>query len=379
MVMADEQPKREVHDPIDLAELRATLERAGAPWQMGFTSITALTESERVGRLGVPVEAGVTAAQIDADVESAAALAASAEARAIGAPASFDLRDVNGTSFATPVRDQGNCGSCVAFGVAGAMEGVLRYTKGAPNYPIDLSEAHLFYVYGRAAGARCGTGWWPDQALNACRDQGVTFEDYYPYRAGDQDGSGLNADWQNRLANVTQWRPLNGDAAAMKEYISTFGSLTACMYVFQDFFAYRSGVYRHVSGDLAGGHCITLIGYDDAQQCWIGKNSWSSAWGDNGYFKIAYGECRIESYQTCGIQGVRLHAWLPNQQILGLWTNEHDANVWAYAAQRGWLKLDGAAVPTNTAMLAELAAAKAGNRQVGLFEDDGSIQQIYAW
>jgi C1A family cysteine protease len=151
------------------------------------------------------------------------------------------------------------------------------------------------------------------------------------------------------------------------------------MYVFQDFFAYRSGVYSHVTGNLAGGHCVTLIGYDDAQQCWIGKNSWGTGWGDGGYFKIAYGQCRIESYGSCGIQGVRLQAWLPNQQILGLWTNEHDANVWAYGSQRGWLKLDGASVPTNAAMLSELAAAKASNRQVGIFEDNGSIQQLYAW
>jgi hypothetical protein len=124
---------------------------------------------------------------------------------------------------------------------------------------------------------------------------------------------------------------------------------------------------------------VTLIGYDDAQGCWIGKNSWGTGWGDAGHFKIGYGECRIESYQTCGVKGVNLRAWLPNQQILGLWSNEHDANVWAYAASRGWLKLDGASVSTNAAMLAELASAKAGARQVGLFEDSGSVQQIYVW
>ncbi|HZM84840.1 MAG TPA: C1 family peptidase [Candidatus Limnocylindrales bacterium] len=375
--MAEE--RRPNSDPIDLGQLRTTLEEQGAPWQSGFNSITALTEQQRVTLLGVPVEPGISAEQIDADTETAAALAASADARAVGAPTAFDLRNINGLNYSTPVRNQGNCGSCVAFGVIGTLEGIIRYTKGAPNYAIDLSEAHLFYCHGRAAGARCNTGWWPDQALNASRDQGVTFEDYYPYTAGDQDCTGLNADWANRLALVTQWRLLSSDPAAMKEYISTFGSITACMYVFQDFFAYRSGVYKHVSGDLAGGHCITLIGYDDAQQCWIGKNSWGTGWGEGGYFKIAYGQCKIETYQTCGVQGVRLKAWLPNQQILGLWTNEHDANVWAYGSQRGWLKLDGASVPTNAAMLAELAAAKAGNKPVGLFEDNGSIQQIYAW
>jgi hypothetical protein len=216
--------------------------------------------------------------------------------------------------------------------------------------------------------------------MNAARDKGITFEDYYPYTAGDQNCTGLNADWPNRVAKVTTWTALTGNAATMKQYISTYGSITACLDVYQDFFSYRSGVYKHVTGSYAGGHCIVLIGYDDAAGCWIGKNSWNTGWGDAGFLRIGYGECRIESYMVCGPQGVTLRAWLPNQQITGLWSNEVDANVWAYGSARGWLKLDGAGGPvTSSAMLAELAAAKAGNRAVGLFEDNGVVKQIYAW
>jgi hypothetical protein len=35
--------------------------------------------------------------------------------------------------------------------------------------------------------------------------------------------------------------------------------------------------------------------------------------------------------------------------------------------------------PTSAAFLSDLAAAKAGARPVGLFEDAGSIKQFYAW
>jgi len=38
------------------------------------------------------------------------------------------------------------------------------------------------------------------------------------------------------------------------------------------------------------------VGYDSIQQYWICKNSWSPTWGENGYFKIAFGECQIEQY-----------------------------------------------------------------------------------
>ena len=134
-----------------------------------------------------------------------------------------------------------------------------------------------------------------------------------------------------------------------------------------------------MSGNLAGGHCVVLIGYDDGQGCWIARNSWGAGWGDSGYFRIAYGECGIETFQTCAVYGVNLRAWLPDQQVVGLWSNEADANVWAYGAQRGWLKLDSGSPVTSHAMLSELAAAKALNRPVGMFEDAGTVKQIYAW
>jgi C1A family cysteine protease len=374
--MTEHQPPR----ALDLGELRAALADAGAPWQQGATSMTALTERERRFRLGVPITPGLTPDRLADETQSAAAAALAAEAGDVGVPTAFDLRAVNGANYTTPVKDQGNCGSCVAFGSVGAIEHVARFTRGTPGLALDLSEAQMFYCHGRAAGATCATGWWPDQAMNAARDKGVTFEDYYPYTAGDQNCTGLNADWPNRVAKVTTWTALTGNAATMKQYISTYGSITACLDVYQDFFSYRSGVYKHVTGSYAGGHCIVLIGYDDAAGCWIGKNSWNTGWGDAGFLRIGYGECRIESYMVCGPQGVTLRAWLPNQQITGLWSNEVDANVWAYGSARGWLKLDGAGGPvTSSAMLAELAAAKAGNRAVGLFEDNGVVKQIYAW
>ena len=373
------------NEPVDLAQLREELQRADAPWQMSYTSITALTEEERVIRLGVPPSPGLEISKLEDDRAVAAAAAREAKAEAVGAPAAFDLRNIGGANYTTPVRNQGNCGSCVAFGVCATMEAVARYTHGAPGWPIDLSEAHLFYCHGRAAGARCNTGWWPEQALNASRNTGVTFEDYYPYTAGDQDCTGLNADWQNRLAKVTNWAFLNGNAASMKQYISTYGAIDACLDVYQDFFSYGSGIYKHVTGGYAGGHCVSLIGYDDAQGYWIGKNSWGTSWGEAGFFNIAYGECRIENYLqpggsgATGIQGVNVRAWLPNQLIVGLWSNEYDANIWAYGASRGWLKLGSVSDRTSEAMLLELAAAKAGARPVGLFEDSGTVKQIYAW
>jgi C1A family cysteine protease len=361
---------------LDLRALRRELNESDADWESGYTTIAALTEDEREVRLGVPLPPNIEDLLSQDAVDAAAARAMSADA--IGAPTSFDLRNVSGANYSTGVRNQGGCGSCVAFGTVATMEGVGRYTTRRPTLPVDLSEAHLFFCHGPATGASCANGWWPDRACNAARDQGVAFEDYFPYTA-QQQACAVNADWPNHMAKINAWQYLTSNPAGMKEHISTYGAVIACLVVYQDFFSYSSGVYTHVSGGVAGGHCVSLIGYDDAGGYWIGKNSWGTGWGEGGYFKIAYGQANIESYQTVGVQGVRFRTWWPDQTITGLWSNEVDGNVWAYADTRGWLKLDSGVPVTANGMLLELAAAKAGSRPVGLFEHESAVKQIYAW
>ncbi|MFF4363251.1 C1 family peptidase [Streptomyces sp. NPDC001604] len=367
-----------VNDPLDLDHLRSVLDQAGNPWHMTTTSMTALTEEQRVVRLGVPVDSGDRSA-IESAKQSNIAAAVSATADSVGAPAAFDLRNIGGVNYTTPVKNQGSCGSCVAFGTVGMMEHVTRFSYGAPYLPVDLSEAQAFYYYGRQAGRTCSTGWFPEPLADQARDNGITIEEYFPYTAGDQDASKLNADWPNRLVKIRSWQSVTNNPAAMKENIARYGSITACFLVYQDFFSYSSGVYRHRTGDLAGGHCVTLVGYDDAQQCWIGKNSWGPGWGEQGFFRIGYGECGIETWHNLAALGTLIHNWLPDQRILALWSNETDANVWAYGELRGWLNLNGSVGATDAAMLAELAASKANGAKVGLYEDNGSVQQIYAW
>jgi len=77
---------------------------------------------------------------------------------------------VGGANYLTPVKNQGNCGSCVSFGTVAAVEGRMRRQRNDPNLAVDYSEAHLFYCHARSEGRNCDNGWWPDRALNAFRD-----------------------------------------------------------------------------------------------------------------------------------------------------------------------------------------------------------------
>lgn len=219
-----------------------------------------------------------------------------AEAKAVRAPVyppMYDLRNVAGKNYITPIKNQGGCGSCVAFGTAATAEGTLRVLRNKPDLAVDYSEAQLFYCYAAAEGRNCSNGWFLDHAMNAFRDKGVVDEACFPYTAGNQPCH-LCANAPARISKLSAWHTLN-TVAAMKTWISTRGPLNTAFTVYQDFFNYHNGIYHHVSGGVVGGHCVCIVGYNDAQQCWIAKNSWGTGWGEAGFFRIGYGQCGIDA------------------------------------------------------------------------------------
>jgi C1A family cysteine protease len=361
---------------LDLEQLRAELESEGKPFEIRETSMTRLTEDQRVLRLGVAPPPEAPSVQEAARMFEKGEIPPVESATAVGAPPSFDHRNIGGQNYVTPVKDQLSCGSCVAFGSAATVETTARRQRGDPGLAINLSEAHLFYCYAKNEGRNCGNGWWPERALINIRDGGVTYEEFYPYTAGDQSCS-LSSSWQNKMAKISGL-PLMGSTAQMKEHIANVGPLAACFVVYQDFFSYSSGVYRHVTGGVAGGHCVSIIGYDDAQGCWIAKNSWGTGWGEAGFFKIAYGQCSIESWAgPYGATGVSLSLWQNNKTVRGLWSNNSDRNAWAYINAIGWRKIAADNEAIHNTMLTDLLSAKAGNRPVNYYEQDATIKQVY--
>jgi len=66
--------------------------------------------------------------------------------------------------------------------------------------------------------------------------------------------------------------------------------------VYQDFMNYKSGVYKYTSGGLLGGHAVKMVGWgsENGVDYWICANSWSTKWGEQGFFRIKTGECNID-------------------------------------------------------------------------------------
>lgn len=84
----------------------------------------------------------------------------------------------------------------------------------------------------------------------------------------------------------------------MQTAIMQTGPLAVAFTVYGDFETYKSGVYRHVTGEQLGGHAVEMVGWgvENGQDYWLIKNSWNEQWGDHGFFKILKGkdECGIE-------------------------------------------------------------------------------------
>ncbi|XP_039042498.1 cathepsin B-like protease 3 [Hibiscus syriacus] len=85
---------------------------------------------------------------------------------------------------------------------------------------------------------------------------------------------------------------INSNPADIMAEIYKNGPVQISFNVYEDFAHYKSGVYKHVTGDFLGGHSVKLIRWgtsDDGRDYWLLANQWNRSWGDDGYFKIIRG------------------------------------------------------------------------------------------
>ncbi|KAH0822409.1 hypothetical protein GEV33_000381 [Tenebrio molitor] len=78
------------------------------------------------------------------------------------------------------------------------------------------------------------------------------------------------------------------------------GPVVAGYQVYEDFYLYKKGVYKHVTGQKMGNHAVKIVGWgtENGTLYWLVANSWGRNWGDlGGFFKILRGKnhCGIES------------------------------------------------------------------------------------
>ena len=200
-------------------------------------------------------------------------------------PESFTWQNIDGIDYTTGIKDQNPAPTCEAYAFCASIETILQYNAGE-LYDPDLSETHLYFYAGGTY--RAGYVNMID-AANYLVEKGVPDEGCYPdpHRAFDYPFLSLDG-WENRAVKISEWGWVENDEESIKTALIEHGPLVFFAYFWRDFFSYEKGVYKHRWGRFAGGHVMTIVGYDDNEQCWIVKNSAGTKWGENGWLKMAY-------------------------------------------------------------------------------------------
>ena len=226
-------------------------------------------------------------------------------------PSSFDWRNFNGRSYIGPIRDQGACGSCYAFGACAMAESRYNWLMGLyDGNCVDFSEAFVAFClsdnYGGFDG--CNGSNYDYEELDGLVAEGVCYEAAYPYTAQEQDCQA--SAWNAPRAKFSAWyRVPCGDVDAIKTAIMTYGVVDAAVLVgntTSPFATYSTGVYNDTNTTCPGipceytdaDHAIALVGWNDDGDpvnngYWILRNSWGTSWGENGYMRIRYNAAHV--------------------------------------------------------------------------------------
>jgi len=209
------------------------------------------------------------------------------------------------------VRDQGQIGSCTGFAGSEAYEITYFYKNGA--YPAIVSPAYLYYeervnILGQKITADNGANMVNiDQAI---QKYGITSEALMPYPSGDKTTAYKTSPTAAAISyaagyKISKYTLINsGDTAAVKTclrnnipvmfgfnvYDNTktyayFEGLSTTSYTYNPLTA-AGGLAKGVS--LLGGHANVIIGYNDTLKAFWVENSWSTSWGNKGYYYLPY-------------------------------------------------------------------------------------------
>ena len=269
---------------IQLKKIKEAIEKKDAKWSASESSISKLSlEDKRLLFCGLDREFVKLDNDHKIDIPIIHDL-----------PASFSWRNNNG-DWLTPAKNQQvqQCGSCWAFATAGLVESWWKIKYEKPDSMIDLSEQYLISC---SPAGNCSSAGWASHALEWISQYGIPPEDCMPYMASDTvDCESCCENWDVEAFKIPGWSWVTTDAADIVSIKNAVyrQPVISHMDVYGDFPTYTGGVYEHTTGGFLAGHAVVIYGWDDSEQSWLCKNSLGPDWGEEGNFRIKWGNCRI--------------------------------------------------------------------------------------
>jgi len=204
---------------------------------------------------------------------------------AISVPSAIDY-----TSRMTPVRDQGDEGTCVAFA---SVVGVKEY-EDTNEYKrlITLSPRFVYNLCKENDGIPDEEGTYPRVAMKVLMKHGVCPESLWPYKPHQTDDHKKGADVKAKVYRIKAYARLES-VQDMKRSLLVNGPFLAGVRVYESWFTKSVRKTGRIpmpekGEEMAGGHAVCVVGYDDKPGLFKFKNSWSGRWAQKGYGFLPY-------------------------------------------------------------------------------------------
>jgi C1A family cysteine protease len=201
-------------------------------------------------------------------------------------PSSVDLRQ-----YASPIEDQGQLGSCTGNAIAGLIELIDRKN----NKRLDVSRLFIYYEERVAEGTvYYDAGAYIRDGIKVVYKKGAPLETLWPYNIRKWSTKPTQSVYTDAAKRLVTGYQRCANFAAVKNALAAGNPVVIGFDVYESFetdAVARTGVmpYPNVNTEqLLGGHAVALVGYDDAHNWFIARNSWGTSWGDHGYFYMPY-------------------------------------------------------------------------------------------
>merc|ERR1719471_2580990 len=205
-------------------------------------------------------------------------------------PTAPDSKDWVKEGAVTPVKDQGQCGSCWAFSTTGSLESA-NYLHGTKILQ-SLSEQMLVDCSSAAGNQGCNGGLM-DNAFKWIKSNGICLESAYPYTG--RDGRCEKSRCKPVIKSIKSWTDVK-DEDDLTSAVGNVGPVSIAVDANIKWQMYTGGVMSASFCPKSSlDHGVLAVGYSKSGGYWKIKNSWNTSWGEKGYIRIVYGE------NACGL------------------------------------------------------------------------------
>jgi C1A family cysteine protease len=187
----------------------------------------------------------------------------------------------------TPVKNQGQCGSCWAFSTTGSVEGATQISSGIL---VSLSEQQLVDCAGAEGNQGCNGGLMDNGFEYIIKNGGLDTENDYAYKA--RSGLCNSQKAKNKHSPISSYKDVQQGSETDLMTALQKGPVSIAIEADQSGFQfYSGGVFSGRCGTkLDHGVLLVGAGTDGSDDYWKVKNSWGASWGEEGYIRLARGK-----------------------------------------------------------------------------------------